>query len=523
MWVIHALMVAGFLLYLLSLAYLGKFSRFMADDFCTTTVVLKEGLLTGIADWYFHWTGRYTFNTLISLVGLAGVQIIPWMPFLILVLWFIALTWMLYQLLTVLRADAPLRAACVFAGPILYAAISGTSSITQSLFWAGGMLLYTSPLVWLTFYIGYVIFLLRRFGDKPLPLTAFILTALGMFVVGGLSEIYAVLQIAVLGLLMLLIRYLTPRSINRRATLLLLIGLAFACLASVILMIAPGNALRQPSFGQPLPFPQNILQIFLMSARMIATAIAVHSPVELLVSLFISLIYTAWFCRFNLPYRLTPNRVRLLLATSTGVSVGLIILCIAPPVYLYPEAPPDRMHIIPQYILVWTAVFWGALIGLRIQQQRAHIPLSRSARAVSLFAITALLGLGPVSATMQSVSLIPTFSTYAKGWDQRDQEIRRLAASGVRDIVVNSLEADISGMAGLDVIAPQPATWMNTCVASYYDVDTIVARENQLSLSSPFLAPEMRRVKKLPINPVISILPMDGFLASAGLSSHLPL
>ena len=61
--------VRGTLLFLLGvpllvLMYLGSFSRFLADDYCTNATLVGRGFLGSQAYWYLSWSGRYSFTSL---------------------------------------------------------------------------------------------------------------------------------------------------------------------------------------------------------------------------------------------------------------------------------------------------------------------------------------------------------------------------------------------------------------------------------------------------------------------------
>jgi Family of unknown function (DUF6056) len=247
-------------------------------------------------------------------------------------------------------------------------------------------------------------------------------------------------------------------------------------LALFIMMIAPGNAIRRPNFGDPLPFPDNILQILKISTAMIATNMAIHAPIELLISFFLSMFFVIRFLNFDITLQLTRRHLRTVLALSALLAIGLFILCVAPPVYLYPVPPPDRMHIIPHLILVCTAVFWGIIVGVDIKQKGLIKSAGKPVGILGLSVLTIILLIGPIAAAWYTLEAFPAFKTFATEWDTRDQQIRE-AAHNLQDLQVPYLSVDVAGLAGLDIIGSDPNTWMNTCVASYYNVRSIRAVE----------------------------------------------
>ena len=64
------------LLPLAAWACLGFFTRYLADDYSTSSVLLKKGFWQMQTVWYSTWSGRYSFTFLVSLVELAGVRLV---------------------------------------------------------------------------------------------------------------------------------------------------------------------------------------------------------------------------------------------------------------------------------------------------------------------------------------------------------------------------------------------------------------------------------------------------------------
>src|SRR5512142_2120663 len=72
-------------------AYLGTYSRFMADDYCSASESLRLGILRAAWFWYRTWTGRYSANVLDATFGALGPGVTPVVTALVLALWLAAL------------------------------------------------------------------------------------------------------------------------------------------------------------------------------------------------------------------------------------------------------------------------------------------------------------------------------------------------------------------------------------------------------------------------------------------------
>src|SRR5689334_18549292 len=148
--------------FLLIEAYAGTFSRYMADDYCYGYRTLTRGFL-GSADWWYNnWTGRFTFNILMGIAISIGEPVVSVLPTIILAYWFAALVWTCYQIMQLMGAQRPLYYAVVFSLFIQFAIFAGAPNIIQSLYWIGGDLLYTSPVITIILLIGIIAASLRR-------------------------------------------------------------------------------------------------------------------------------------------------------------------------------------------------------------------------------------------------------------------------------------------------------------------------------------------------------------------------
>ncbi|HET7897948.1 MAG TPA: hypothetical protein VFL47_09770, partial [Flavisolibacter sp.] len=81
------IILAGMLSSLALYAYLGTFTRYMADDYCSAAALKVDGFWGAQAYWWQNWSGRYSFSFLASLVEMLGLKIVPVLPALGIALW----------------------------------------------------------------------------------------------------------------------------------------------------------------------------------------------------------------------------------------------------------------------------------------------------------------------------------------------------------------------------------------------------------------------------------------------------
>jgi hypothetical protein len=61
-------------------AYMGTFSRYLADDYCTAGLLKQYGYWGSISNRFFTWDGRYSFSILIFLFDIFGNKFTSVLP-----------------------------------------------------------------------------------------------------------------------------------------------------------------------------------------------------------------------------------------------------------------------------------------------------------------------------------------------------------------------------------------------------------------------------------------------------------
>lgn len=455
---------------LLAYIYNGHFSRFMADDYCAAAVGLEYGVIGGVLHWYNTWTGRYTNFALTSLMAPSGTAFAALAPLVIIIMWFVTMLWAVLPIFRLLRLHRPLIAALMISLLVVYATIDGSPSQIQSIYWLGAIIPYVSPFIFVALYVGIFIRAITNTSNNGIPVgsitAGFFITLIG----GGLSETYAVLQIAALGIALILTMLFLPKDRRRVALSLLIPALLGAVIAVMIIMAAPGTAVRQSRFADRLPLPELIAQMIGYSLAFIASALAYFGPFPLLTTLSISALLAFRGRPNELPFRLYPARVRRLLGLLAVITGILVTSTIAPGVYVVSGPPPARSYILPMFLMTLMAACWGFLIGFTLRPNRQ----SRGNILVATIFVL-ILALGPLASILRSGTLAPKLNVYAKEWDEQEQQIRLQVAEGSAEVVVKPLNVDLPQLIGLDTIGPNPASGANPCAADYYGAQTLIA------------------------------------------------
>jgi hypothetical protein len=151
-------LAASFVLSLIAYAYLGTYSRYMADDYSAFTRIRTHGFLGAQINWYQAWTGRFSFTFVNSLVALLGPTTPRFVPGLLLALWFTAAVWAVYRIHS-LSGKISRPRVVLFAGFIIFATLTVFYSVSFV-----AKLVLTHPLTFVTVRTLPLLIVLREFS-----------------------------------------------------------------------------------------------------------------------------------------------------------------------------------------------------------------------------------------------------------------------------------------------------------------------------------------------------------------------
>jgi hypothetical protein len=451
---------------LLSDAFVGLFSRYTADDYCTAGQVVANGLVGMAVGQYTGWSGRFSFLFMVGLVESIGAWLVPLLPTLGVVGLTAAAAWTIRQLHLTPHIPLQLLLALVIAG----ATLGSTPDLSQSLFWQTGMLTYLAPLILGLIYVG----LLRRAVDQPRPVGGWSLVAAGLlcFIAGGSSETYVAVQTAGLALGIALCLLLSSRETRASLLPLLGVGLAGSIAAMLLIVGAPGNGTRES--GHPAP---NL--VFALGEAVDDTQQFVHiffrfSTVWAAVAFGVPALVACLPASRHRP-RSLPARAGILLLLAAVVFV-LLTFAFVPSFYALSSPAPGRARIIPQLVLLCGLACAGWAVGSQVRASWPRL-LSPAALGAAALVAVALVAVASLPGLRQSFADTTSAREFASRWDTIDRQIRSDRAQGERDVRVPTL-AMTGNIHGMDFLATDPADWLNQCAARYYRVDSLATNGN---------------------------------------------
>ena len=462
LWLLLALFCAP----LVAHVYLGSYSRFMADDFCSSVIARSRGIFRGTLYWYTIWTGRFSANFLDTLFGYLGPAVTPYSTGLVVILWFIVLVIAVTQL----DAEAQILQSCIIAAVVLFATLHVIPLVGQSLYWGQGMRSVVPPLILGAAYVAWVANRMR--ADRKLSPLSLIAAGLLAFVAVGFAETYFVVQTPAIVIALIIPAFLKRYSVPNRKNyfMLLTAGLAGSLAGGLVMFVAPGNKIRQSAFPPPPAFA-DLLSISLRGLGEFFELV-VLAPGKWFI--WVGLI----LCGFIFGLHVFQQRERssaqghvLTLVWLPIVGFVLLLGCWMPMAWGTSLTLAHRTFIIPAYILVCVTTCWTYIAGGLCRN--AYVRLrSRTPAVVTALPLVGLLAFGIIAAsiTREMWGRRGTFAEYAQRWYEREQMIQRAKSQGLPYAVVRQLH----NSAQLDEIAVDPKiTWLTKCVQEFYGIGVI--------------------------------------------------
>jgi hypothetical protein len=451
--------------------YLGSYSRFLSDDFCSAAIARSHGIIRGTHYWYLNWRGRFSANFLDTLFGYLGPAATPYATGIAITAWFIVLTTAVVRIIpSDEKREAPLLQSCVIATMILFAVLHVIPFIGQSLYWGEGMRTVVPPLILGTAFTA----LIANRSESPTyrPRVLWVITAgLLTFVAAGFAETYFAVQTAAILFALIIpaaFRRYTP--LNKRNYFVLSIaGLVGSLAGGFVVWVAPGNNLRQGTFTPPA-----IPELLSISFRGIREffALTVLSPGKWCI--WVGLILSGFIFGLRVFGRredssVVPPRDVWNLIWLPVVGFVLLLACWVPMAWATASTLNYRTMIIPAYVLVSLVICWAYIAG---QVCCGGYSLFAHRTPASVLPLVGLLAFGIFAAKVSRDmwQLRPAFIAYAQLWDERDQTIQRSKSQGLPYAVV----ARLHNWAALEELTVDPEIlWLSKCVQDYYGIGVI--------------------------------------------------
>jgi len=473
--IIAVLNISTFLFGLSVYAYGGLFSRYLADDYCEVILLINsKNVFDAVVQAYIKWLNSYSVLIILQLVEWGGKWGVRLFAAVTILLWVLGLTWLISEIAKSIRLRLGLLFALWIAVSVIFLSLYQASNLYQILYWRAAMVPYTLPLVFFIYIAAFILHYAQLPYQKNRAFWVGLVSFGLVFFAAGLGETTTAFEIGLLFVAVLSV-WLT-KSQHRRMDVLniLLISLVVAVAALLIIAIAPGtqnrldlvSAKRDPVFNPILLAIRTFVYIFQFIWNAFRTL-----PLPILVSMIIpfGIIYVLCSNKWDDLSLPSPSQIRVVLLAIPVCVFIAIGFSFAPSAFAQ-SYPVERARFAAQFIMTLGLAFEGGLLG--ILASRIHLPANTTSFVRStVIILLGLLLLYPLNASMRLYPPILRYQQWSVLWDQRDAQIRSLAAQGQTDLMIPQLDG-IDGVKELEIYSKY---WVNSCASEYYGVNSIRA------------------------------------------------
>ena len=445
-------------------AYLGSFTRLIADDFCTAYFINRLGILRSAWYWYLNYTGFFSRSVINKIL----IWIDPYHMWVIvpaaLIVWGGVSAWVIY-FLTEKETESKDRlwVSISLSFAFIYLVLLINPQPTQSLYWWSGFSAYTVPLILVTFYFALYLITKRTeangIGIAVLSITSFLMA----FGIAGASESFSPTLLSSMIFLLGWELLVTQYNMRKPTLWFLVMGFLGSCMALIVMISAPGNAIRQ-SFFRP---PPSVIQIIQIAAKGYFDFLkATILEPQKLTGIFGVYIGSIVLGINALTIRVTNKWVAVFFLL---LGIFFASLCFPPAAYGMSQAPPQRVLVISSFILAAGLVASGYSCGNWLS-----VWLSKdSKKSMTLAMIIAMSFLICFSVWITSRNLYESrgiFLEFAGKWDQADAQILRAKSDGDESVTIPAMDV-WTGPGGVPI--HKKNNWINQCYSMYYGIQVL--------------------------------------------------
>jgi Family of unknown function (DUF6056) len=450
-------------------AYLGTFTRFLADDYCDTMLVTSGSVLGALLNRYLTVSDRYSnllFDALSEFLAPRNVQVLP--PVMIL-LWTLGLIWLVREIRQLAGFQWPVLLDICLGGLLGFFAVFEAPNRFQTIYWRSAMATHFAPLVYLIALGAFLLLQIRKTGGRRPALWMGVLCFLLAFFGSGFSEPPAAMLVVASSLAFagVWIWYRGPR----RSSALILLASTFAggLAALLVMKFAPANSFRVGSLHPDFP---TLIRLTLVGTFQFIQDSLATLPVPTLVSFMMPLLlFYGLYSNAPTPGLSARSRwILLLLIFATPLLMYLMIAASFAPSIYGQSYPVERARFAGRFMLTSACIVEGVFFGVLIAQWRQLSGRSILANiALSLLVISAFYPFRAGWTTLQAN--LSNYQQWSSAWDARQGQILAEKAQGKQDIVVPQLP----GIAQIKELDTRPNFWVNRCAANFYGVNSISA------------------------------------------------
>ncbi len=445
-------------------AYLGTFTRYLADDYCET-VLARSGFIQSLIHRYETVSDRYSNLLFVGLSEFLLPHNVEILPVIMILLWAVALTWLVYETRRAMGLQWYFLIDFFLAASLAFFSILQAPNRFQTIYWRSAMATHFAPLVYLTAFAAFLLMLIRKNEGRYPAIWIGLLCLIIAFFGGGFSEPPDAVLI-VTSVLALAAVWIWEKGSSRRPALMFLSWtLAGGMLALFVMLAAPGNSFRIRTARPELLIL--VYKTLLATFQFILDSFSIL-PLPSVISIVIPLLL--FYSLFAAAPALSSAKKRMLwilIAAIPILAFVLIVVSFAPSVYGQ-AFPAERARFIGCLFMTAALMLEGVCLGIALAQWKMRWSSMATTLAMVLLALSALYPLRAAWDIVQNKR--PYYNLWASVWDYRQALIIADKAKGMSNLVI---PLHIYSMEGVEELNSDSNYWINRCAAQYYGVNSI--------------------------------------------------
>ena len=455
---------------------LGFFTGPKSDDLCYASRLRELGYFEAVRWFYYQWQGRYAANDILHLIGYLDYLTLLtwyWLVPISLILAIIFSTYVLLDALNRFVLESALRRSQVVVASILLTSIYLVSLDRPSevLYWLSASVTYQLANVLVTIWLATLI---HFYFAKTKAKKFFLFTASGLLLllVVGLNEVMMAVTLSFLGLSVLSLCFSHYENRTSSYKVMLMCLLVIAIIASLVVILAPGNSIRIPAEERRWGWHQANSIWELLQAGFSTTIWAAISTVRWLLkqpyhyfAIFLALVLAASFSRGVQEY--IESKCLLWFPI-----ISFVLIWVAAFTCFYLGIEPPARAIACIYVIFWLSFIPSGVVLMRHYGWELH---GRGLMTVLKIALVGSMLLHPYHT--QAMQDFKDVVLYRLQLQERERIVSSAIQEGRRDVVVPRLMRvpTTFNLPNLDLSEDKSSTY-NKCYASYRGLNSIVAR-----------------------------------------------
>lgn len=454
-------------------AYLGVFSRYLADDYCEAVRVNNSSPFDAVFDRYSagatRASNRYSNLLFVGLSEMLGNNNMQVTIVSMILLWGAGLSWCVHEIRRYLKIDWFVPLDIFWGATFGFFSFLQAPNLFQSVFWRSSMMTHFAPLVLGSFLCAFLVRQLRRLRISPSSHLINSIAFFAAFIIAGFSEPPAATMVTVLALLMPVAWLCEKSPVKQKQFALVAWTFTGAFLGLMIMFFSPAGA--NIAEKRNLDFVVIAGKSFFYSYLFIIDSLKIV-PLPTFLSVLMPLLLVWLYKQAQLsPLSRKDRYIILIEIVAIPILMWLLIAAGFSPSVYGQNYPVERMRFLARTIMIAAFMLEGALFGVLLKDmQFKYHQISGQWAVLVFFAVVAIVY--PVRAALHMYKFdVPQFRTNAENWDIRDAQIRSAVEQGAADLVVVQLDS----MGGVVEYKGNRSFWVNLCAARYYGLDSLIA------------------------------------------------